>query len=237
MGSGRLRLPHHRHDLGVAGIGRDAGRADGQGRIAVHRAREDGGAVRLGDLERLAGQVGLVHDPVPGDDDAVDRADVVRVELEHVADGHVPQGDVDGRRAPPPVGDRRDALGQGGQHGRRAPQRVGLQRLPAGQHQDDDCTRQVLAEEDRGDDGDPAEQVGPEVQLQEFSREVVEERESADDQGHEERGLERGRGGAEREAEQEVGRDGDQRDRRDDRALAPPEGEQLVVVPVRGRRR
>ena len=54
-------------------------------------APEHGRATRLGDLERLARQVGFVHHAVAVDHDAVHRADIVRVDHEGVSDGHVLQ--------------------------------------------------------------------------------------------------------------------------------------------------
>ena len=86
-----LGLAHDFHDLRVARIGGALGGANRQGRLAVDRARDHRRATGLGDLERLARQVGFVHHAMAVDHHAVHRADIVRIDHERVADGHVLQ--------------------------------------------------------------------------------------------------------------------------------------------------
>ena len=87
----RLGFAHHFHDLGVAGIGGALGRADGQGRFAVDRARDHRRAAGLGDLERLAREIGFIHHAVALDDDAIHGTDLVRIDHEGIADCNVLQ--------------------------------------------------------------------------------------------------------------------------------------------------
>ena len=68
-----LGLVHHRHDLRVARVRRALGRANGERRLAVDRTRDHRRATGLGDLERLAREIGLVHDPVAVDHHAIHR--------------------------------------------------------------------------------------------------------------------------------------------------------------------
>ena len=114
--SAGLGLAHDVHDLRVARVGGALGGANRQGGLAVDRAREHRRATGLGDLERLARQVGFVHHAMAVDHHAVHRADIVRVDHEGVADGHVLQPHVHDLSVPFPVGHRRHPLGQRRQH-------------------------------------------------------------------------------------------------------------------------
>ena len=67
------------------------------------------------------------------------------------------------------MGDERHATRQRLQHGRSASDGVGLERLAAREHQHDQRPGEVLAEQDRRDDGDAGQQVGAELAPHELS--------------------------------------------------------------------
>ena len=197
-------LAHDFHDLGVARIGGALGRADGQGRFAVDRARDHRRAGGLGDLERLARQVGFIHHAMALDHHAVHRADVMRINHERVAHGNLLQRHIHDFGFPFPVGDRRHPFGQRRQHRRGAAQRVTLQRFTAGEHQDDDRARQVFAQQDRSNDGNTAQQIGTEFPLQELPQQVIEQRQAAENERGQQGNLVSARSGVEAEAEHQM---------------------------------
>ena len=216
-------LAHDFHDLGVARIGGALGRADGQGRFAVDRARDHRRAGGLGDLERLARQIGFIHHAVSLDHHAVHRADVMRINHERVAHGNLMQRHIHDFRFPFPVGDRRHSFGQRGQHRGGAAQRVTLQRFTSREHQDDDRARQVFAQQDRSDDGNSAQQIGAKFPLQKLPQQIIEQRQAAESERGQQRNLVSARSGVEAEAEHQMQKDGHDGKRRDDRGLAVPE--------------
>ena len=89
-----LGLAHHLHDFGVARIDRTARGGDGESGFTIHRAGDDSGAGRLGDLKRFASEERFVHDAIAFDDRAVDRTDVVRINDKSVAHRDVIQRDI-----------------------------------------------------------------------------------------------------------------------------------------------
>ena len=98
---------------------------------------------------------------------------------------------------------------------------VGFESLAAGQHEHDERARQVFPEHDRRDDGNAGQQVGAELETRHASRQTADEWYSAHHQSHDERNR-RPRDPEERvfdcegEAQHEVTRDRDDRDRSDD---------------------
>ena len=128
---------------------------------------------RLGDPVRLAGEVGFVHHPVAVDHGPVDRADLVGEDHQRVADGHGRQSDTSVSRrlscdGPPRACDAASARSTD----EALRDRIRLQRLAAGEHQHDQGPGQILAEQHRRDDRDPAKQVGAELALGRASRSV-----------------------------------------------------------------
>ena len=107
----------HTHDLRIAAIQGGAVGADDERLESVDGTGEHGRARRLRDDIGLAGEVGLVHGPVPLEDSRVDGADLMREEDEFVADldaGHVEIGEP--TVASPTVRDRRAPPGQRLEH-------------------------------------------------------------------------------------------------------------------------
>ena len=160
-----LGLPHDVHDLRVARIGRALGRANGQGRLAVDRARDDRRAAGLGDLERLAREIGFIHHPVAFNDHAIRWTNLMRINHEAISHRNLRQRHIPQVRRAFPMGNRRHAFGQRGQHRRGAAQRVTLQRFTAGEHQDDDRAGQVFAQQHGRHNGNTAQQIGTEFAL------------------------------------------------------------------------
>ena len=203
-----LGLAHDAHDLRVARIGRALGRANGQGRLAVDRARDHRRAAGLGDLERLAREIGLIHHPVALDDHAIRRTNLMRINHEGVTHRDLRQRHIQQFRRPFPVGNRRHPFGQRGQHRRGAAQRVTLQRFASGEHQDDDRASQVLAQQDGRHDGNAAQQIGTKFPLQELPKQVIEKRQAAESERGQQGNLVRARRGVEAEAKHQVQKDG-----------------------------
>ena len=219
----RLGLAHDLHDLRIARVGRPPGGAEGQGRLAVDCARDHGGAGRLGNLERLAREVGFVHHAVALGHDAVRRADLVRINHKRVAHGDVRQRHLGDPRVLFPVGDGWHALGQRREHRRCAAQGVALQRLAAGEHEDDDGAGEIFAQQHRSDNGNAAEQIRAELPLQEFPQQLVQHRQSADHQHDQQRQPRETRSGVKSKAQHQVQQDARQGQGRDHRGLALPE--------------
>ena len=188
-----LGLAHDVHDLRVARIGRALGRANGQGRLAVDRARDHRRAAGLGDLERLAREIGFIHHPVALDDHAIRRTNLMRINHEGVTHRDLRQRHIQQVRRAFPMGNRRHPFGQRGQHRRGAAQRVTLQRFTSGEHQDDDRASQVFAQQDGRHDGNTAQQIGTEFALQELPKQVIEKRQAAESEGGQQGNLVGGR--------------------------------------------
>ena len=227
-----LGLAHDFHDLRVARIGGALGRANGQGRLAVDRARDHRRAGGLGDLERLAREIGFIHHAVALDHHAVRRTDLMRINHERVAHRNLRQRHIQHFRRAFPVGDRRHPFGQRGQHRRGAAQRVTLQRFTSGEHQDDDRASQVFAQQDGSNDGNTAQQIGTEFPLQELPKQVIEKRQAAESERGQQGNLVSARSGVEAEAKHQMQKDGRDGKRRDDRGLAVPETGRRIPGPT-----
>ena len=102
----------------------------------------------FGDLERLAGQVGLVHAAAAFDDGAVDRADLVGEDDDVVAEDELAESTSSDLHADDAMGTVRHAFGKRGEDGGGAAGGVVLEGGAAGEHEDDDGAGEVFAEED-----------------------------------------------------------------------------------------
>ena len=160
-----LRVPHHLHDLGVARIDGELLGPDGQGRVAVDRARRappspapwTSGTARRSGTTRPSSPWPSSTMPSTGQISCgkTTSASPTATAVERRRR----------RRCRPRLrwADGGHAAGQRLQDRRGAADGVGLQRLAAGEHEHDERAGQVLAEQHRRDDGDAGQQVGAEV--------------------------------------------------------------------------
>ena len=125
-------------------------------RSAVDTAKS---SVRQRESEKSAGE-SLVAQREAELDGAVHRAGLVR-EHDEVATGV--ERDAFRRPAAAPVRDRWHPVRQGCEGRRRPPDGVRFQRLPAREHEHHERARQVLAQDDGGNDRDAGEQVRTEL--------------------------------------------------------------------------
>jgi hypothetical protein len=111
-------------------------------------------------LERLAGQVSLVHGAMARHHYAVNGADLMRKHAEPVSHGHRLKRYVFRRGADMPMSDRRHPPREQPQYARGAADRILLEDGPAGQHQHDDGACQVFAQQCGGDDRNAGQKIG-----------------------------------------------------------------------------
>ncbi len=171
-----LRVTHDVHDAGVARINRQPACPQRQRVLAVDGAGEHLGSRCLRHHERLAGEIRLVHDAVAVDDDAIDRADLMRVHDQLVADANLVQRHLDDLVIRATVCDEGHSTCERLQHRGRASEREGLEGFSARQHQHDKRAGEVLLQQHRGDDGDAGQQIGAELAPNELEREGQHER-------------------------------------------------------------
>ncbi len=74
-------------------------------------------------------------------------------------------------------------LGQCLQNGRGTPNRVGFDRFATGEHQNHKRTGQVLTQQHGGHDGNAGQQVGTKLPPEQLDQQVVNQRDSAQQQG------------------------------------------------------
>ncbi len=153
---------------------------------------------------------------------AVHGADIVGIDDERVADGHVAQRDVGDLGPALPMRPGRHPFCEGGQHGRGAAKGVAFERFAAGKHQDDDGAGQVLAQEDRRDDGDAAEKVRAEFPPQKLFEQFPQQRQPPDHEGGEQGRLIAARAGMKEKPGDQVRENARECDRGDDRLPALP---------------
>jgi len=118
----------------------------------------------------------------------------VREDDDRIADGDLGEGDVADSRTLLAVSERRQPLGEGFQSEGGPAHRVRFQSLPAGQHEHDQCAREVFPEDHRGHDGDAREEVGAELQARQVNQQTQQEGKAAR-QREDERNLVRGNAG------------------------------------------
>jgi hypothetical protein len=130
-GASLFGVPHDAHDPRIARIDGHAARPQRQGVLAVDRAGEHLRSGRLRHHERLAREIGLVHDAVSFDDDAVDGADFMRVHDEFVADAYVGERYVRDLAGDAPMRSQWHSTGERLQDRGRPPEGKRLQRFAA----------------------------------------------------------------------------------------------------------
>ena len=158
-----LRLLHHLHDAGIAGIRRDFCSPDGQKRFTVESAGKNCSSGSLFDLKGFAREVRFIHRSLTFQDYSVHRADFVRKNNQQVTHGNFERWNIDQDLISFSMSDDRHAFGKRVQDARGAPRREFLESGAAGKHQYDNRGNQVLPQQYRGDDGNPREEVGTEL--------------------------------------------------------------------------
>jgi hypothetical protein len=98
------------------------------------------------------------------------------------------------------MGDRRHPFGQRGQHGRGAAQCVTLQRFASGKHQNDNGAGKIFAQQDGSNNGNTAQQIGTKFSLQDLPKQVIEQRQAAENERGQQGNLVSARRGVEAEA-------------------------------------
>ena len=141
---------------------------------------------------------------MPFEHGPVGRANLVREDDQCVPDGDPVERHVAQRSAGLPVGHGRHPAGEGRQHRRCLPDGVRLERLPAREHEHDQCPSQVFAEHDRRDDGDAGQEVGPELAAGYCPEQPDDERQPAQRESHDERCVPDGRRCARQPIRQEI---------------------------------
>ena len=155
--------------------------------LAVDRPGKDGRAGGFGHPVGLTGEIAFVHRAAAGDDAAVDRADLVGEHDDDVTDSDVRQGDVGEPGGCFFVGDRGHAAGQGMEHVAGSAHGPRLDRLAAGEHEHDEHTGEILAQDHARDDRDPGEHVGAEFAASEVAEEAGHERHAANEEHRDKR--------------------------------------------------
>src|SRR5208283_1085588 len=113
-----------------------------------------------------------------------------------------------------------------------ASQGVTLERFPSCQHQDDDRSGQVLAQQDRSDDGNASQQIRAEFTLQELLEQFIEERNASESERRQQRKLVCCRTHLEGEAQHEMHENRQDTKSRYDRGLAVPDSAQWFPQPT-----
>ena len=143
---------------------------------------------------------------MPLEDLAVNGADLMRMNEERVADRDLVERHVDDVGALLAVPDGRHPLRERFQDRRSGAKRVALERFASREHQHDDGTREIFAEDDRGDDRDAGQQVRSKLPAQRLAREPIGQWNATEDQHRVERNQRGGRVGG-REPQRDVQRD------------------------------
>src|SRR5260221_7881280 len=106
------------------------------------------------------------------DDVAISRADLVREHYEMVIDADIRRLNLDDAEVCQAMCLAREPLCERGKNCRRSARGVKLERRSSGEHQDNDCASQILAEDRRGNDGDASERIGAHLERGELLQQV-----------------------------------------------------------------
>ena len=128
----------------------------------------------------------------------------MRIDDERVAHRDLGQSNIRDVRARFAMRNGGHAFRQSRKHRRGTAQGITLQRLATCEHEHDDGACEILAKHDRGDDGDTTEQIGAKLTLQQLPQQIIEHRQSANDERDEQRKMLRARFGIETETQHEM---------------------------------
>ena len=141
-----LHLTHEAHERGVRALGCGADRTGLEGVPGVRRPAAHRPALRVRNRQRLPGQRRLVHDGLPGDDDAVDGNHLARADDDDIPDGDLVDGHLGNACLATHVRDPGSTLHEHRQLAARATVGPILEPIATGEHQRHDSARGVLPE-------------------------------------------------------------------------------------------